>query len=116
MVDTAQNAARINGQFAPGASGCPSGSRSRKDRQKVILADLLHDLGGADALTPIDALLAERAADLLSRRPLSDSDHVRCTNTAARLIAMIRQRQAEQREPAKPSGLASYLSSLKAAP
>ncbi len=95
---------QADGRFAPGASGNPLGRESRAAklaRRDARAAELAAEFGGLDALTAVERVMIQQAAELLLGNPRSAEDKVRYANTIARLLGAVRKRRGE-REPHVP--------------
>src|SRR5262245_54755957 len=81
-------------RWKPGTSGCPiGGGLVHKMRREAVEKSLLIELGDAE-LSAVDQALLKRAVDALMRRPRNDTDAVRLTNVAHRIVRDLRTRYA----------------------
>jgi len=88
-------------RFRPGQSGNPSGRLSNAARQERIeqkTKELAIEFGGLETLSPVEKVMLEQAATLLSRRPSSAEDVVRVANSVQRLLGALGKRKG-RREP-----------------
>jgi hypothetical protein len=87
-------------RWPKGVSGNPEG-KSKAARQARIdakVAELAADFGGVAALSNLDRVYLEKAAELLLRRPRSAEHVIRHTNSIQRLIAAVELRRGNKRQ------------------
>jgi hypothetical protein len=95
--------------FQPGQSGNPTGRRSNAARaaaREAKARELTAELGGYDALSPIDKELALQVAGLALRKPRSAEDVVRHANAVDRILRGLSRRRGRRPER---RALASFL-------
>jgi hypothetical protein len=78
------------GRFTPGNKAYHRGIAARA----ALKAEITAELGGN--LSTADAILLTRAVELLIVRPKSHTDAVRATNTANRILRVLRAKYADQ--------------------
>lgn len=89
--------------FQPGVSGNPRGRMSAAERRALIeakAAELASEFGGMSRLSAGSRALIEQAATLLLKRPRNGEDHVRLSNSVARLLGAVARRHGGQ--PTRP--------------
>jgi hypothetical protein len=86
--------------FAEGKSGNPSGWRLIVERRTAMMADLERELGGP--IIGTDRVLAERAVELLTKKPRSHDEAVRMVNAGTRVLNGLRDKYARHDKSARP--------------
>jgi hypothetical protein len=86
----------------PGNPGRPTAAMKRAaiEAEAEVLAE---EFGGMAKLAAIDAALIRQAAALLTRRPRNGEDHVRVSNSIARLLSTVARRRGMRSRPAGPA-------------
>jgi hypothetical protein len=105
MMQTSEQQNKQRRGFQPGHSGNPHGARLMIERRAKMLADLERECGCA--IVGTDRVLAERAVELLTRRPHSHDEAVRLINAGSRIIDKLRVKYAKREPERRP--LAAYL-------
>jgi hypothetical protein len=106
---------RVRGRpFPKGVNPAGKSTAVREARKTARMAELSAELGGLQALTPVEQTLLGQAVELLMTTPRTSVDRVRQANGVARILGSLRRAHGTRgRGPVevKPAGL-SYAEAM----